>query len=96
MITDMDPPHGERRAYIKMVGTKGLLTLINPIAPQYGAEIIIDLHGVETRETFTRRPTFAFQLDGVAEAILSGKPVLTEGDDIIGNAAIMTEIRKLG
>ena len=93
LITDIDPPHGERRAYVEVTGSKGKLTLINPIAPQYGAELILNLEGVETRETFTRRPTFAFQLDGVVEAVLSNTPVLTQGSDIIGNAAVMAAIR---
>lgn len=92
-VTDMDPPHGERRAYVQVVGTKGTMTLINPIAPQYGAELILNIDGVETRETFTRRATFAFQLDGVVDAVLSGKPVLTEKADIIGNAQVMAAIR---
>jgi predicted dehydrogenase len=93
LITDMDPPHGERRAFIKVVGSKGSMTLINPIAPQFGHELVLNIDGVETRETFTRRATFAFQLDGVVEAVLSGAPVLTEGADIIGNAAVMAAIR---
>ena len=93
LITDMDPPHGERRAVVEVVGTRGKLTLINPIAPQYGHDLILTLDGHETRETFTRRPTFAFQLDGVVEAVLSDNPVLTEGTDIISNAACMAGLR---
>jgi predicted dehydrogenase len=93
LITDMDPPHSERRAFVKVVGSKGSMTLINPIAPQYGHELILIVDGVETRETFTRRATFAFQLDGVVDAVLSGTPVLTQGADIIGNATVMATIR---
>jgi predicted dehydrogenase len=93
MITDMDPPHGERRAFVKVLGSKGTMTLINPIAPQFGHELVLNIDGVETRETFTRRATFAFQLDGVVDAVLSSTPVLTEGADIIGNAAVMAAIR---
>jgi predicted dehydrogenase len=93
LITDMDPPHGERRAYVEVIGTKGSLKLINPIAPQYGHELILTVDGVETRETFTKRATFAFQLDGVVQAILTDTPVLTQGADIIGNAAVLAAIR---
>jgi predicted dehydrogenase len=95
LITDMDPPHGERRAFVKVVGTKGTLTLINPIAPQYGHELKLVIDGVESSESFTKRATFAFQLDGIVEAILNDTPVLTEGTDIIGNAAVMAAIRQL-
>jgi predicted dehydrogenase len=93
IITDMDPAHGQRRTIAKVSGTKGSLTLINPIAPQYGHEFILQVDGQETRETFTKRATFAFQFDGVIEAVLNGAPVLCEGDDLIGNAAVMAAIR---
>jgi predicted dehydrogenase len=94
LITDMDPPHGDRRAFVKIAGSKGSLTLVNPIAPQYGHELILVLDGVESRETFTKRPTFAFQLDGIVAAVLAQTPVLTEGADIIGNATVMAAIRR--
>jgi predicted dehydrogenase len=93
LITDMDPPHGERRAYVEVIGSKGSLKLINPIAPQYGHELVLTVDGVETRETFTKRTTFAFQLDGVVAAVLAGTAVLTEGSDIVGNTAVMSAIR---
>jgi predicted dehydrogenase len=93
MVTDMDPPHGERRAFVEVIGTKGKLTLINPIAPQYGHDLRLSVDGVESTETFTKRATFAFQLDGVVSAILSGAPVLTEAEDIVGNAMVMAAIR---
>jgi predicted dehydrogenase len=94
LITDMDPPHGERRAFVKLTGSKGNLTLINPIAPQYGHELLLEVDGVQTNESFTKRATFAFQFDGVVAAVLGGSPVLTEGGDIIGNAKAMAAIRK--
>jgi predicted dehydrogenase len=93
LITDMDPPHGERRAFVELVGSAGKLTLINPIAPQYGHDLSLELDGETTHESFTKRPTFAFQLDGIVAAILSGSPVVTEGADITGNAATMAAIR---
>lgn len=94
LITDMDPPHGERRALVDVVGTKGKMTLVNPIAPQYGHDLILNIGGVETHEAFSKRATFAYQLDGVVEAIGSGSPVLTEGADIVGNARVMAGIRE--
>jgi predicted dehydrogenase len=94
LITDMDPPHGDRRAFVKIDGGKGSLTLVNPIAPQYGHELLLEVNGVQTSETFTKRPTFAFQLDGIVAAVLAQTPVLTEGADIIGNATVMAAIRR--
>jgi predicted dehydrogenase len=94
LVTDMEPPHGQRRALVEVVGSDAKLTLKNPIAPQFGAELVLEMGGKETRETFTKRPTFAFQLDGVASAILEGTPVACEGEDIIGNARVMADIRQ--
>jgi predicted dehydrogenase len=93
VITDMDPPHGQRRAFVNLIGTRGRLTLINPIAPQFGAELVLVVDSTESHETFTRRATFSFQLDGVVSAMLSGQDVLTQGHDIIGNAAAMAALR---
>jgi predicted dehydrogenase len=96
LIADMEPADKDRRALVEIVGTKGRLTLINPIAPQFGHELILDINGVQTSEHFTKRPTFAFQLDGVVAAILNQAPSLCEGADIIGNAATMAAIRAHG
>jgi predicted dehydrogenase len=93
LITDMDPPHGQRRAWVEIVGSQGKMVLNNPIAPQYGANLVLTRGEVETTETFTHKATFAFQLEGVVAALLSGEPVVTEGADIIGNARVMAAIR---
>jgi predicted dehydrogenase len=95
LVTDMDPPEGRQPPYVKLVGEAGTLTLNNPLAPQYGADLVLQTGGEERRETFPLRPTFAYQFDGVVSAILSGTPVLTEGSDLIANAATMAAIRRV-
>jgi predicted dehydrogenase len=95
IITDAEPPEGGRRNYLTLVGDKGHLHIVNPLAPQYDHEMILTIGGVETRERFPRRTTFAYQLDGVVEAILRTEPVATEGADILGNARTMAEIRRV-
>jgi predicted dehydrogenase len=94
ILTDMAPADGRRTAHARLEGERGSLTLVNPLAPQMGAELILNVDGTETRETFTRRPTFAFQLDGVVDAIVNGMPVPVEGADILGNARTMHAIRE--
>jgi predicted dehydrogenase len=95
VICDMDPAGGRKPPRLELVGTKGRLDLDNPLAPQYGAELKLTLNGSQTSETFPRRPTFAYQFDGIMEAIQSGKPVWTEGADLIANAAAMAAIRQV-
>jgi predicted dehydrogenase len=95
VICDMDPEGGRKPPRLELVGTKGRLDIDNPLAPQYGSEFILTTEGQETRETFPRRPTFAYQFDGIVEAIQSGQPVWTEGADLIANAAAMAAIRRV-
>lgn len=95
LVTDMAPSHGGRRMFARIEGEHGTLTLDNPLAPQHGHLLSLDIGGTVTIETFARRATFAYQLDGVADAIRSGAAVPTEGDDILGNARVMADIRAL-
>ncbi|MEY3233146.1 Gfo/Idh/MocA family oxidoreductase [Aquidulcibacter sp.] len=95
VICDMDPEGGRKPPRLELIGTKGRLDIDNPLAPQYGSELILTADGQETRETFPRRPTFAYQFDGIVEAIQSGQPVWTEGADLIANAVAMAAIRRV-
>lgn len=95
VICDMDPVGGRKPPRLELVGTKGRLDIDNPLAPQYGSELILTADGQKTSETFPRRPSYAYQFDGVVDAILAGKPVWTEGADLIANAAAMAAIRRV-
>ena len=95
VICDMDPVGGRKPPRLELIGTKGRLDIDNPLAPQYGAELKLTVAGQETSETFPRRPTFAYQFDGIVDAIQTGKPVWTEGADLIANAAAMAAIRRV-
>jgi predicted dehydrogenase len=95
VICDMDPVGGRKPPRLELIGTKGRLDIENPLAPQYGSELILTADGQKTRETFPRRPSYAYQFDGIVEAIQSGQPVWTEGADLIANAAAMAAIRRV-
>lgn len=95
VICDMDPVGGRKPPRLELIGTKGRLDIDNPLAPQYGSELILTADGQKTRETFPRRSSYAYQFDGVVDAILAGKPVWTEGADLIANAAAMAAIRRV-
>ena len=95
VICDMDPVGGRKPPRLELVGTKGRLDIDNPLAPQYGSELILTADGQKTRETFPRRSSYAYQFDGIVDAILAGKPVWTEGADLIANAAAMAAIRRV-
>ena len=95
VICDMDPVGGRKPPRLELVGTKGRLDIDNPLAPQYGSELILTADGQKTRETFPRRSSYAYQFDGIVDAILTGNPVWTEGADLIANAAAMAAIRRV-
>jgi len=95
VICDMDPVGGRKPPRLELVGTKGRLDIDNPLAPQYGSELILTADGQKTSETFPRRSSYAYQFDGIVDAILAGKPVWTEGADLIANAAAMAAIRRV-
>lgn len=95
LTADMQPEHASRRAHVTLHGSKGRLDLVNPLAPQYGHELVFTPSdgGAPVRETFSPRPTFAWQLDGWVEALRTGAPTPCEGDDIIANARAMQALR---
>lgn len=95
VICDMDPVGGRRPPRLELVGTRGRLDIDNPLAPQYGSELILTVDGLKTREAFPRRPSYAYQFDAIVDAILTGNPVWTEGADLIANAAAMAAIRRV-
>jgi predicted dehydrogenase len=91
----MDPP--QRDISLTVRGTGGVLRIDNPLAPQFGHRFeLTDSSGQVRTERFALRPTFAFQFDGVIEALRSGAPVRCEGADIVANMAVMDQIRALG
>jgi predicted dehydrogenase len=89
--TDMDP--AARELFLDVRGTRGHLRIENPLAPQHGHAFTLMVDGSETRERFALRPTFAYQFDGVIDALNSGAPTRFEGAEIAGNMALMDSIR---
>lgn len=70
-------------ATIKVTGAKGTMILNNPIAPQYGHSLELDIDGDSTTETFDRRPTYSFQLDAFIDAVENGAALFTDADDAV-------------
>jgi predicted dehydrogenase len=71
-------------ASLKVVGTKGELNVLNPLAPQFGHLLTLRRSGAaEVHETFPQRATYDYQLDAVVAALKTGAALPTEGDDIV-------------
>jgi len=55
----------------------------NPIAPQAGNAIDLVIDGAVTTETFSRRPTYRYQLDAFIDAVFTGSALFTDAEDAV-------------
>jgi len=73
-------------------GDRGRLTMLNPIAPQFGHGLVVSIDGRRRLERFTRRPTYDFQMEAFCAAVLRGEPVLTPPSDSIANMRVIDDV----
>ena len=71
------------RMELKVTGEKGEMLVRNPLAPQLGHSIELDVQGEKTAEELDRRTSYAYQLDAFIDAIEAGKPLLTGAEDAV-------------
>jgi predicted dehydrogenase len=71
------------KAQLDVVGSRGRLTIVNPVSPQAGHQLKIVANGGTRTEVFDRRPSYGYQLDAFIAAIESGAPLLTGADDAV-------------
>jgi predicted dehydrogenase len=80
------------RASAKVVGDRGELRWLSPAAPHLFPRLSIRSAGGKRVEHFPRRPTYAYQLDAFAAAVLRGEPVKTTPEDAIENHTVIDAI----
>ena len=71
------------RADLVAEGTRGTLTVVNPLVPHMGHEIKLDVDGETTSETLDRRTTYDYQLDAFVRALETGEKLPTDAHDAI-------------
>ena len=64
-------------------GTKGTLTVNNPLVPHMGHEIKLEVDGETTTETLTKRTTYDYQLDAFVRALDTGEKLATDAEDAV-------------
>ncbi len=89
LSANMDAP---LRAFIRFIGSKGRLTIDRPIAPQGGHQFLFSSEQEEWEETFTRKTTYAFQLEAFRDAIVNGASVPTRGNVSLAEISLLEEI----
>ena len=88
----MDAPFTAR---LEIVGSAGRLTANNPLAPQFGNQVRLEVNGepVVTRE-YERTPTYAFQLAAFVAAVRRGELPVTAGEDCVAQMAVLDAIAR--
>jgi len=75
-----------------VVGDRGELKLFNPVAPHFVNRLSIRSSDGKRVEHFPRRPSYAYQLDAFAAAVLRGEPVKTTPEDAVENMTVIDAI----
>ncbi|UUO04253.1 Gfo/Idh/MocA family oxidoreductase [Mycolicibacterium novocastrense] len=80
------------RLSAKVAGDRGevRLRVLNPLAPF--SRITVRTAEGKRVERFPRRPSYAYQLDAFAAAVLRGEPVKTTAEAAVENMAVIDEI----
>lgn len=77
------------RLGFRVTGAEGRLSVMNPTLPQmYSRFVVHDRHG-RHHERFPRVPTYRYQLEAFADAVLDGAPLLTPPSDSVANMRVI-------
>lgn len=80
------------RLSTKVVGDRGELHVLNPVMPQSFHRVSIRSGAGKRVERFSRRASYAYQLDAFAAAVLRGEPVKTTPEEAIENMTVIDAI----
>ncbi len=80
------------RISAKVIGSRGSLAVLNPVAPQAYHRFTVRVDGHRRTEKFPRRPSYEYQLDAFAAAVLKGEPVKTSAADAVETMTVIDEI----
>ncbi|MGH3967412.1 MAG: Gfo/Idh/MocA family protein, partial [Mycobacterium sp.] len=75
-----------------VIGDRGELHALNPVTPQFFHRLSVRSSDGKRVERFSRRPSYAYQLDVFAAAVLRGDPVKTTPQDAIENMTVIDAI----
>lgn len=73
------------RAELVIEGERGRLTVVNPLSPHNGHELVLELAGETTSETVDCNSTYWHQLRHVVDVVAGSAEPITGGSDAIAN-----------
>lgn len=80
------------RMSARVIGDRGEVRVLNPIVPQAFHRVRVHTPEGTRVERFSRRPSYAYQLDAFAAAVLRGEPVLTPPESAVANMTVIDAI----
>jgi predicted dehydrogenase len=80
------------RLSARAVGSEGEMRVLNPLMPQLPHRLSVRSKGNHRVERFTRRPSYAYQLDAFTDAVLHGTPFPTTPEDAVANMALIDAV----
>ena len=76
----------------RVIGARGELKLFNPVTPHFVHRLAVRSADGSHVERFSRRPSYAYQLDAFVAAVLRGEPVKTTPEDAVQNMTVIDAI----
>jgi predicted dehydrogenase len=76
----------------RAVGEDGELRVLNPVMPHFFHRLSVRSADGKRVERFSRRASYAYQLDAFAAAVLRGEPVKTTPEDAVENMTVIDAI----
>jgi len=73
----------DSRMQLTVTGDSGTMHVRNPLVPQNGHSIVVNIDGTETVEVRDRRATYGYQLDAFIDAVEEGGTLFTDADDAV-------------
>ncbi len=88
-VTASMNPEDPLAAWLSLRGSEGSLQVQNPVAPQLGHELTLTRKDGELRESVDPTPSYCYQLQAFADAVLRGKRPPTDGADALATAVVL-------
>ena len=79
---------------VKVTGDRGSLSVFNPTGPQMGYRMTVRTGGKKQRVKVdgARKPTYTYQLEAFANAVLRDAPILTPPSDSVANMRVVDAV----
>ena len=80
------------RVGVKAVGDRGVLRVLNFLAPQVYNRLTVSADGYTRHERVRGEATYTYQLRAFAAAVLRGEPVITTPDDAVATMTVIDDV----